>query len=212
MLLGILKNHNTPDAVLDATVAALYRRLDGTSRPIIMAADAIIGNSALRYALEVVPVQRQVIVAILESTCTGFKTKFGFTYISAAPTLYANIIFLAEKVPSCIDLLVTYFLASDEALIRLPAKRQIDRVLHNFDETGPLIEARSLACDAQFQQFAAYTSFAEEFTAPSMEATLTMVSVECLSQTPRKCEGNFAGLAPRPLLAILLDKNFVAAF
>jgi WD40 repeat protein len=203
LLSMVLKNDNTPDAVLDAVIA-LLRTPDGAPRCITLQPDMNTGKSALRYALETQPLDRRAIGAILTSVATGFATKFGFVNKAAAPTLHDDIIFLAEDAPSCLDLLVTNFLANDGALTRLPAERQIGPVAHDFDSTGPLIEAGALAQEAPFRKFVDSEKFVGSSTAATVDTALAVLSVGRLSQAPSP--------ALRSLLAILLDENCVAAF
>jgi hypothetical protein len=149
--LDVLKSPKTPGVILDEVIASL-RLPDGSPRPITLAPDAA-GTSALRYALEAHPPDRPSIKAILESVSAGFAKGFGFAYREEAPTLHEDVLFLAEEVPSCLDLLVDNLLNSAGALTRLPAERQIERVKHDFKATGPLTQAGKLANEAPFQQF-----------------------------------------------------------
>jgi hypothetical protein len=238
LLLDVLKNDDTPDIILDEVIASLSLP-DGAPRPITLAPDAD-GKSALRYALEADPPDRPAIKAILESASAGFATEFGFAYREEASTLYEDVLFLAEEVPNCLDLLVASLLNSAGALTRSPAERQIERVKHDFDETGPLTEAGNRAYEAPFQRFVVVNKTGEDDSGvasmllgdvkDALEDVLgdallhgnqgvveahpvdTSLAMLSIPCISQTPAPKTKGQKSRCLLAILLDAKFVAAF
>jgi hypothetical protein len=205
LLAAFMQNNKTPDAVMDVVVAGLCLS-DGTPRPIMLVPDAFTEVTPLRHALESHPPNRRAVGALLASASASFTGEFGFACKLAVPAasnaLMDDVLYLAEKVPSCLDLLVDNLLATDGALTQLPPGRQLGEVHHNFELTGPLIEARAQAGEAAFRHF----SDGGPSSDITMKTSLALVSLPRLSQAPGDETGR------RSLLAILLDENCDAAF
>ena len=206
LLAAVIQNNKTSNAVMDAVIAGL-RLPDGAPRPIMLMPDAVTKQTPLRHALEFIPPDRRAVGALLGSASASFTGKFCFACKLAVPAasdaLMDDVLYLAEEVPSCLDLLVDNLLATDGALTQLPPSRQLGEVRHDFELTGQLTEARAHAQDAVFRHFGGPSS---DITMVKTKTSLALVSLPRLSQAPDDETGR------RSLLAILLDENCVAAF